>query len=69
MPRKTPSYEFTITWRYLDGDHPEVVLHDTIHAVSVPNALTRFYREMAESGYGKSRQGFHIMEVANESIP
>lgn len=68
MPRKTPLYEFTVTWQYLKGSDPDKVLRTAVFALSVPHALTRFYRERIEEGYGKSRQGFHILEIANESI-
>lgn len=66
--RKMPIYEFEIRWQHLAGEDPDARLHKVIHARSVPNALTRFYRAMTEEGYGKSRKGFHIIEVSNKDI-
>jgi hypothetical protein len=65
--RKTPLYEFHVSWLYLDGEDPERRLLTIVEGLSVPHALTRFYRDMAEE-YGKSRSGFCILEVANMSI-
>lgn len=68
MHRKMPICEFEVSWHDLAGEDPGALIRTVIHARSVPNALTRFYRAMAESGRGKSRQGFHIIEVANKGL-
>lgn len=68
MLRKMPLYTFSISWLDLASDAPGELRHARISARSVPHALTRFYVEMAASGRGKSRNGLHILEVANPDI-
>lgn len=68
MHKKTPLYEFHVLWNYLAGDNPEERHVTVVTALSVPNALVHFYRAMTAAGYGESRKGFHVLEVANAGL-